>query len=73
MPSEAVTPYTFAVPAEDLDVPLHIEAIRMRDVLNRGELWYRRPRVHQLWQLESGRKKIFAVFPAGFSGASQSC
>ncbi|MGB9712856.1 MAG: M16 family metallopeptidase [Dissulfurimicrobium hydrothermale] len=34
-----VTQYFFTVPAEDLDVALHIEALRMEDVLDSERLW----------------------------------
>lgn len=34
-----VTQYFFTVPAEDLDIALHIEALRMRDVLNTEKDW----------------------------------
>jgi zinc protease len=36
---QMVTQYFLVVPAEDLDVALHIEAIRMRGVLDKERLW----------------------------------
>ena len=36
---QAVTQYFFTVPKPDLDVALHIEAIRMSSVLDTGSLW----------------------------------
>jgi zinc protease len=38
---QAVTQYFLSVPVEDLDVALHIEAIRMRGVLDSEALWSR--------------------------------
>ena len=38
---ESLTQYVFTVPAEDLDVALHIEAIRMRGVLDHRQDWDR--------------------------------
>ncbi|MBI3015873.1 MAG: insulinase family protein, partial [Candidatus Tectomicrobia bacterium] len=36
---QTVTQYFFTVPADALDVALHIEAVRMRDVLDTEKLW----------------------------------
>jgi zinc protease len=38
---QTVTQYLYTVPAEDLDVALHIEALRMKDVLDSQEDWER--------------------------------
>ena len=37
--SQTVTQYFLTVPAEDLDLALHLEAVRMRAVLDSQELW----------------------------------
>jgi zinc protease len=36
---QTATQYFFTVPAEDLDVALHLESIRMRGVLDSEKLW----------------------------------
>ncbi len=36
---QMVTQYFFTVPAEDLDIALHIESIRMRGILDSEKLW----------------------------------
>lgn len=36
---QAVTQYFFSVPAQDLDLALHIEAVRMRGILESTNLW----------------------------------
>jgi zinc protease len=36
---QTVTQYFYTVPAEDLDVALHVEALRMRDVLDSAKDW----------------------------------
>jgi zinc protease len=36
---QGLTQYFFTAPSEDLEVALHIEAIRMRDILATDELW----------------------------------
>ncbi|MCL5028115.1 MAG: insulinase family protein [Bacteroidetes bacterium] len=36
---QTLTQYYFTVPSEDLDVALHIESIRMKDILSTDSLW----------------------------------
>ena len=36
---EGLTQYLFTVPSEDLDVALHIEALRMQDILSTADEW----------------------------------
>jgi zinc protease len=38
---QTVTQYFFTVPADDLEMALHIEAIRMKDVLDSEDLWHK--------------------------------
>jgi len=38
---QTTTQYFFTVPAEDLDVALHVEALRMRSILSTEKLWQR--------------------------------
>lgn len=45
---QTVTQYFFTVPAEDLDVALHVESVRMRGALNTDDLWNEeRPAIEQ--------------------------
>ena len=38
---QTVTQYFFTVPAEDVDLPLHVESLRMKGVLDTDQLWDR--------------------------------
>jgi len=58
---QAVTQYFFTVPADDLEVALHIEAIRMRGVLDTEKLWVqeRRPIEQEVAQDLSDPQYVF--------------
>src|ERR1017187_1134155 len=36
---QTITQYNFTVPADDLELALHVEALRMRGILGTDELW----------------------------------
>ena len=70
---QTVTQYLYTVPAEDLNVALHIEALRMRDVLDSQEDWEReRGAIEQevAQDLSSPEYVLFTKLRAALFGAS---